>query len=61
MPIFRQKFNNHANKYAHAIRKVLKPADCYRLQFSLDLSARITAHRSQGATIRDFLVFDTVG
>ena len=56
VPIYRQKFNVLANNIPAWIRKLQRPSDCYRFQFPLDVSSHITAHRAQGATMRDCLV-----
>ena len=53
VPIYRHKFNIVANSIPAWIRKLQRPSDCYRLQFPLDLSSHITAHRAQGAIMRD--------
>jgi len=47
VPIFREKFVPLASDIPQWIRKRQSPYTCYRIQFPLDLSKHMTAHRSQ--------------
>jgi hypothetical protein len=61
VPITRQKFTVAQRDVPAAVRAMQPVKDCYRLQFPLDLATHITAHRAQGATMRDCSVFVDLG
>ena len=56
VPIYREKFVPTASALPQFIRKRQQPSVCYRMQFPLDLSKHLTAHRAQGQTIANALV-----
>ena len=56
VPIFRKRFSVKISSLPSWIRKKQLEKDCYRIQFPLDLSSNITAHRAQGQTIADGLL-----
>lgn len=53
VPITRQKFTIAQRDVPANVRAMQPIRDCYRLQFPLDLATHITAHRAQGATMRN--------
>lgn len=56
VPIYREKFIPLRTHLSSAIIKKQTVSESYRIQFPLDLSNHVTAHRSQGSTLRDCLV-----
>ena len=56
VPIYRDKIFPDSKDIPEWIRKRQKPSLCYRQQFPLDLAMHMTAHRSQGQTMRDCVV-----
>ncbi len=61
VPIYRQQFTIAAKDLPSWIRRKQMPKDCYRVQFPLDLSSHITAHRAQGQTLRNCTVAVDLG
>ena len=56
VPIYREKFVPTASELPQWIRKRQTAGLCYRLQFPMDLSKHLTAHRAQGQTLANALV-----
>ena len=61
VPIFRKRFNVNIRSLPAWLRKKQLEKDCYRIQFPLDLSNHITAHRAQGQTMANCLVSVDLG
>ena len=61
VPIYREKFTVVKKDLPQWILKKQLASECYRLQFPLSLSRHITAHRAQGATMRDCLISVDLG
>jgi hypothetical protein len=56
VPIYREKFLPSAAALPPFVRKKQNTSSCYRLQFPLDLSKHLTAHRAQGMTLGNAIV-----
>ena len=56
VPIYRKLFPILAKDLPSWIRRKQMPKDCYRVQFPLELSSHITAHRAQRQTLRNCTV-----
>ena len=61
IPIYRDKFTVAKKDLPQWILKRQLASECYRLLFSLSLNRHITAHRAQGATMRDCLISVDLG
>ena len=61
VPIYRKKFRIKNSSLPTWVRKKQLAKYCYRIQFPLDLSSNITAHRAQGQTMANCLVSIDLG
>jgi len=61
VPVFRRRFSVKISSLPSWIRKKQLEKNCYRIQFPLDLSSNITAHRAQGQTMDNCLVSVDLG
>ena len=61
VPIFRKRFGIKIKFLPSWIRRNQLEKDCFRVQFPIDLSRNVTAHRAQGQTMADCLVSVDLG
>jgi hypothetical protein len=61
VPVTRRKFSVAQRDLPANVRQSQQTKDCWRLQFPLDLSMHLTAHRAQGATMGSCRVLVDLG